>query len=180
MCRLCWIFPDGWWGGGCVHPLVRCLFLCCADSGRSSCDLLCAGLLGSVPRCRGAGSFRNYGSGFWGNLTSSACAVCGDPLATVFLLCTFFSFRRRRVARRWGRGGGVRRYGCRSLSRVGFCRPRECSSGAKKSLTMAGGSVLLLVSCRPRNDPSGAWSVGGVRLGGLASSPELSLGGEGA
>ena len=61
-----------------------------------------------------------------------------------------------------------------------LCRPWECSSGAKKSLTKAGGSVLLLVSRRPRNDPSGAWSVGGVRLGGLVSSPELSVGGEGA
>ena len=38
-------------------------------------DLLCVGLLGSVPWCCGAGFFCNYGSGFWGNLTPSACAV---------------------------------------------------------------------------------------------------------
>ena len=67
---------------------------------------------------------------------------------------------------------------------MGFCRPRECLSGAKKIfdcglLAEAVWYVLLLVSRRPRNDPSGAWSVGGVRLGGLASSPELSVGGEG-
>ena len=86
MCRLCWVFLDGWWGGGCVRPPVRCLFLCCADAGRSSCDLLCTGLLGSVPRCCGAVFFSNYGSGFWGNLTSSACAVYCDPLASIFLL----------------------------------------------------------------------------------------------
>ena len=61
-----------------------------------------------------------------------------------------------------------------------FCRPRECSSGEKKSLTKSGGSLHLLVSRGPRNDPSGAWSVGGVGLGGLASSPELSAGGKGA
>ena len=161
MCRLCWVFPDGWWGGGGVRPPVRCLFLCCTEAGRSLCDLLCAGLLGSVPRCRGAGSFYHYGSGFWGNLTSSACAVDGDPLASVFLLRTAFSCRRRRVVRRRGRGGGVRRYGHRCLSRVGFCRPRECLSGAKKSfddgsLAEAGWCMLLLVSRRPRNDPSGA------------------------
>ena len=40
--------------------------------------------------------------------------------------------------------------------------------------------VLLGVSRRPRNDPLGAWSVWEVRLGGLASSSELSIGGEGA
>ena len=61
-----------------------------------------------------------------------------------------------------------------------FCRPRECSSGAKKSLTKAGGSLLFLVSRRPWNDPSGAWRVEEVGLGGLTSSPELSVGGEGA
>ena len=116
ICRLCWVLPVGWLGGGCVRPPVRCLFLCCADAGRSSCDLLCAGLLGSVPQCRGAGFSCNYGSGFWGKLTSSACAVDGDPLANVFLLRTAFSCRRRRVARRRGRGGGVRRYGLRCLS----------------------------------------------------------------
>ena len=185
MCRLCWVFPDGWWGGGCVCPPVRCLFLCCADAGRSSCDLLCAGLLGSVPRCRGAGFFCNYGSGFWGNLTPSACAVDGDPLASFFLPLTAFSCRRRRVARRRGKGGGVQRYGLHCFSRVGFCCPRECSSGAKKvfdygSLAEAVWYVLFLVLRRPRNDPLGAWSVGGVSLGGLASSLELSVGGEGA
>ena len=44
----------------------------------------------------------------------------------------------------------------------------------------AGGSLLLLVLRRPRNDPSGTWSVGGGGIGGLASSPELSVGGDGA
>ena len=185
MYRLCWVFPDVWWGRGCVRPPVRCLFLCCADARRCSCDLLCAGLLGLVPRCRGAGVFCNYGSGFWGNLTPSACAVNGDPLASFFLPRTAFSCRHRRVVRRRGGGGGVRSYGLRCLSCVGFCRPRECSSGAKKSfddgsLADAGWYVLLLVSRRPRNDLSGAWSVGGVSLGGLALSPELSLRSEGA
>ena len=68
---------------------------------------------------------------------------------------------------------------------MGFCRPRECASGAKNisddgSLYEAGWYVLLLVSRRPQNDPSGALRVGGVSLGGLASSLELSVGGEGA
>ena len=119
MCRLCGIFPDGWWGGVCVSPLLRCLFLCCTDAGRSSCDLLRSGLLGSVLQCCGSGFFRNCGSGLWCHLTSSACTECGDSLATVFRLCTFFPCRRRCVARRRGRGGGVRRYGCRNFSRVG-------------------------------------------------------------
>ena len=61
-----------------------------------------------------------------------------------------------------------------------LCRPRECLSGANESLTKAGGSLILLVSRCPRNDPSGTWSVGGVGLGGIVSSPELSVGGEGA
>ena len=39
--------------------------------------------------------------------------------------------------------------------------------------------LFLVVSRRPQNDLSGAWSVVGVGLGGLASSPELSVGGEG-
>ena len=120
MCRLCRFFPDGWWGGGCVRLLLRCLFPCCTDAGRSSRYLMRAGVFGSVPRCCGSGFFRNCGSGLWCNLTSSACAECGDPLATVFLLCTFFPCRRRRVARRRGRGGGVRRYGRCSFSRMGF------------------------------------------------------------
>ena len=176
----------GRWGRGCVCPPVRCLFLCFADARRYLCDLLCAGLLGLlglVSWCRGAGFLCNYGSGFWGNLTPSACAVDGDPLARLFLPRTDFSCRRRRVARRRGRGGGVRRYRLHCLSRVGFCRPRECSSGEKKvldygSLAEAVWYVLLWVSRRPQNDLSGAWRVGGVSLGGLDSSPELSVGGE--
>ena len=66
-----------------------------------------------------------------------------------------------------------------------FCRPWECLSGAKKvsdygSLAEAVWYVILLVTRRPRNYPSGPWSVGGVSLGGLASSLELSVRGEGA
>ena len=57
-------------------------------------------------------------------------------------------------------------------------------SGAKKApdyglLAEAVWYVLLGVLRRPRNDPSGTWSVRKVGLGGLASSPELSVGGEG-
>ena len=60
-----------------------------------------------------------------------------------------------------------------------------CLSGARKvpdygSLAEAVWYVLLGVSRCPRNDPSGAWRVGGVRLGGPASSLELSVVGEGA
>ena len=110
----------------------------------------------------------------------------GGQLASFFLPCTDFYCRCRRVDRRRRRGGDVQRDGRRSLSRVGFFRPRDCLSGARKapdygSLAEDSWEILFMgVSRRPRNDLSGAWSVRGVRVGGLASSPELSVGGEGA